>query len=460
MASKSSVETHPLRAWCALILVLLARAYRAFLLTLVAAAFVPLLWGWSSFVVESGSMEPGLSVGDVVVGKPVVEGAPILVGRVMIFTRPLAGSDQNVIHRVVKSLGQGTYATAGDANRSNDVDPVPLDKFRARATICVPFVGLPLIWWRSHDFALLLLWIAGTVAAFYLSSRPTCRKKHRRAQEGAKEPVVMAPVRKFGRGAAALAAATALVVAGTTLFAPERAGAAFSADTVNAGSRWQVAAVTSRATSRIQVYDTAADSGWYRRSSVAVNISATASGAASVRSISYRVNGGGITTSKTASLTFTLSTQGDNIITYFATDSFGAAESPHTAHIKLDNQSPALAVTSRVGDVTHAQWRAACAPLNVTGAVCGTVVDGTAGSGVSSVTYILFRSSDQTCFNGTSWTSAACSTRRPSTLGPGTFMVAVPDSALPAARTWYTITLYAEDVAGNSTNTTKNFSVG
>src|SRR5688500_6667914 len=78
----------PLRAWARLMAVLGSRMYRAFLLGLVAVAVAPVLLGWGSYVVESGSMEPSIQVGDVVVAKPYTEDQQIRVGRVFVFDDP------------------------------------------------------------------------------------------------------------------------------------------------------------------------------------------------------------------------------------------------------------------------------------------------------------------------------------------------------------------------------------
>lgn len=445
----------PVRAWAELFLVLGARVYRAFLLTLVAAALVPTLWSWTSYVVGSGSMAPALSVGDVVVARPLPEDARVPKG-VMVFTDPVR--DRILIHRVVERLGDGTFITAGDANEATDSTPVPRKSFLARGTICVPFVGLPIVWVQNRDVIPLLLWGLLTVGAFLLAGRRQGPPRHRlpspheaKVGDGAagKSKVLV-------RGTAAIAAA-GLLALGVAMAPFEHADAAFSAQTVSSGSTWKVAVVSSNATSHLRVYDTPEASGWYRRSSVSVNIYATAS-PGSVRSITYRVNDGSPVTIKSASIVFNLSRQGDNTITYFATDNHGVAETAHTVHIKLDNVSPTLSVTSRVGDMTHAQWRANCPQPGSTGGVCGATVD--TASGVASVTYVLSRSSDQRCFDGAAWTSAACSARTAATFTTSTWVALVPDALLQVPRTWYTITVFVTDVAGNSRNITRSFSVG
>lgn len=447
----------PARVWAGLALTLAARAYRAFLLTLVAAALVPTLWSWTSYVVESGSMTPALSVGDVVVGRPLPASDRVPNGRVMVFTDP--ARDRTLIHRVVERLGDGTFITAGDANEATDSTPVPRKNFIARGTICIPFVGLPVVWVQNHDVIPLLLWAVITSGALFVAAkRNPAPPRHRQPMPDDPEPTPAGSGRAvLGRTVGVVAGAGALAL-GLVMAPFSHADAAFSSKTANTGSVWKVAVVTPKATSNIQVYDTASASGWYQRGSVSVNIYASAAAGSSVRSITYRVNGGTAVTINSASIVFTLSTQVDNTITYFATDNQGTPEATRTAHIKLDNVAPSLTVTSQVGDMTHAQWRAACARPGSTGGLCGAIAD--AASGVASVQYVLTRSSDQRCYDGDKWTGAACARRTDATISSGTWAALVPDARLEVPRTWYTITIFVTDVAGNTSNLTRNFSVG
>jgi signal peptidase I len=452
----------PVLAWGGLVLVLLARTYRAFLLTLVVIATVPTLLGPTSHLIRSGSMEPAVSVGDVVIGTDRPDGDPVPVGRVMIFDNPDSASPHGtLVHRVMENLGDGTYVTAGDGNRDNDSTPVPAESFHSRATLCIPFVGLPVVWWAEHRLLELISWLVLTAAAFYFSSRPPCDPRHRRRRERNRAArAAAAGSAALKRLAVPVTVAASLVLVATVALTSVPADAAFSARTVTKGSTWTAAVNTSRATSTLTVYDTASASGWYQRGSVSVNISATAKGT-TVRSLTYRVNGGLPVTTRTSSLTFTLATQGDNVITYWATDGFGASESPRTAHVRLDSQPPTLNVTSTTGDRTHAQWRASCVATfpGTTGGVCGTVADGV-GSGVARVEYVVYRSSDARCFDGQKWTSVACNQRTAAVTTSGRWFAAVPDATLPSSRAWYTMVVYATDVAGNTVNTTRSFSVG
>ncbi len=176
------------RAWLTLGVLVVARAYRAFLLTLAVVAVLPVAWSWSSYLVTSGSMEPSFSIGDVVVAAPLSQDATIPIGRVMVFTNPAKPtSGVPLVHRVVAAAGHHRYTTAGDANAADDTMPAARRLFRAQARILVPYVGLPLIWWRTGQLLLLTSWLIATAAAFVVSSRP--RRWWRRRGSSPRRPL-------------------------------------------------------------------------------------------------------------------------------------------------------------------------------------------------------------------------------------------------------------------------------
>lgn len=229
-------EAGAVLAWSALLVLVLARGYRAVLLTLVVVALIPTVSAWSSYVLRTGSMEPSISTGDVVLAEPFAAGTRVPVGRVMIFTPPFATpGHETLVHRVVESLGDDTYVTAGDANRSTDVDPVPAANFRERPVICVPFVGLPLLWMSNRALLPVGVWLLLTMAAFYLAAPRAARRRRR---DGPRAGRSLA--RAVRRGAAVTAVVAAAVVAYVAGVPPGMAGAVLTANTVNPGSTWQV----------------------------------------------------------------------------------------------------------------------------------------------------------------------------------------------------------------------------
>lgn len=221
-----------------LALFLVARAVRSVLLVLVLVALVPQLWSWSSHLVRSDSMDPSLAVGDVVVAQP-FSGTRVPVGRVMLFKPPHPSPGQDVVvHRVVENLDGRSYVTRGDNNAGNDPDPIPAASFLAQARICVPFVGLPVQWWREQEYARVLAFLLGTSLALWCAAGGRGR-----ATGGSGGPrrggrrTRRARLRRASRpGVAAVALGTLVLAVGV----PTGADAAFSASTATRGLTWAV----------------------------------------------------------------------------------------------------------------------------------------------------------------------------------------------------------------------------
>ena len=151
----------PERAWRR-VGALVARSYLWFLVVLVAWTAVPVVFGFQSLTVTSGSMLPALSPGTVVLTQAV---APSEIERGdIVATRPDRASDQLVTHRVDQLVDDSTIRTRGDANTVPD-EPVARDEVAGRARLVVPFAGLPAVWAGGGRWELLGAWVALTLIA-------------------------------------------------------------------------------------------------------------------------------------------------------------------------------------------------------------------------------------------------------------------------------------------------------
>jgi signal peptidase len=95
----------------------------------------------ASFVVLSGSMEPAISAGDVVV-VATSDPSTIVAGDVITFSRGSSGVA--VTHRVVDvdtSGAEPLFYTKGDANDNVDVSPVPASAVVGTVVLVIPFIG-------------------------------------------------------------------------------------------------------------------------------------------------------------------------------------------------------------------------------------------------------------------------------------------------------------------------------
>lgn len=101
-----------------------------------ASSILPIPGGVKFFVVQSGSMEPSIRTGGVVVVRPVAE---YRVGDVVTF-RSNGGKNVPTTHRIVE-IKDGRYVTKGDANDNQDTGEVTGNKILGRVLFDVPYLG-------------------------------------------------------------------------------------------------------------------------------------------------------------------------------------------------------------------------------------------------------------------------------------------------------------------------------
>jgi signal peptidase I len=125
---------------------------------LVLVVGAPLLTGSRSFTVLSGSMEPAISAGDVVVDEPIPVHAA-RAGDVVTFPSP-ENAERLITHRV-QSVAPGgrrlNFITRGDANSGTESWSAPADGRIGRVVYTLPKMGYALNWARSPQGTLILV---------------------------------------------------------------------------------------------------------------------------------------------------------------------------------------------------------------------------------------------------------------------------------------------------------------
>jgi len=113
--------------------------------TIAFLAVGPLVLPYKVDAVLSGSMEPTIPVGSLVLLRP-VDAGQVAVGDIITFHRP-DRSDQLVTHRVVgiEDVATGrAFVTQGDANPAPDPWRVPATGSGWRCVFNVPYLGYPI----------------------------------------------------------------------------------------------------------------------------------------------------------------------------------------------------------------------------------------------------------------------------------------------------------------------------
>lgn len=125
--------------------------------------------GYRPVVVTSGSMEPAVRTGDVVITKPVGMDDEVGDQTVIDFEDPATA--ERHLHRVIEVTPDG-YRTKGDANADADPQIVPQDHVHGAGFVLAPYVGFLPIWVQERAWAPLAA-AAVALIALALMSRQT-----------------------------------------------------------------------------------------------------------------------------------------------------------------------------------------------------------------------------------------------------------------------------------------------
>ena len=141
------------------------RIVRNCLVTLFVAAFVAVLFSvlpiqgmYRLYTVQSGSMEPKLQTGSLVVVKPA---AAYVVGDIITFSDS-ANSKNTTTHRIVGMNGT-SFLTKGDANDSVDMNSVPETNVIGKVLFHIPYIGYPVGYAKTLPGLIILIVIPSTI---------------------------------------------------------------------------------------------------------------------------------------------------------------------------------------------------------------------------------------------------------------------------------------------------------
>lgn len=113
---------------------------------LLAGVFLPASIGYQVRMVISGSMEPTIHLGSVVMVRPA---ADYQVGDIITFERT---GEEATTHRIVSdeiASGVMQYTVKGDANNANDSRPVTETEVLGKVWLTVPYMGYVLDFLRT-----------------------------------------------------------------------------------------------------------------------------------------------------------------------------------------------------------------------------------------------------------------------------------------------------------------------
>ena len=122
-----------------------------------------LFGGHHLYIVQSGSMEPSIMAGDIIVTSRQLT---YHQNDVITFNNPDRGV---VTHRIAEIVNSGTNTsiiTKGDANRSTDSDNITLDQIIGKVVLVLPRCGYLVVFSRQPLGMLILIGIPGLIIVF------------------------------------------------------------------------------------------------------------------------------------------------------------------------------------------------------------------------------------------------------------------------------------------------------
>lgn len=230
-----------------LILVLASRVYMGVMLGLVTWTMFPMLMGWQATVVMSGSMSPGINVGDIILAQPLtpeqVASKDFVVSGSVPLVRDPVRPDTLLTHRVIELLPTGGFVTKGDANPESDSTPVPANNIVGIERLLIPYLGIPVQALRVGNVLPAILFAAFTLAAQLIIMRDRRDMKMTDSGKGA-PPKLPTAKRNRWRYSARKPVASSLAVVALIGFAATSSGstAIFSGLSNNDISQFNAAA--------------------------------------------------------------------------------------------------------------------------------------------------------------------------------------------------------------------------
>lgn len=129
---------------------------------LIVVSFLPIPGNYKLLIVQSGSMEPAIHTGSVVVVKPAES---YKAGDIITFSDK--GKDKTTTHRVLDLeviSGQTQYITKGDANNAEDTSKVSESKVIGKVLASIPYAGYLLAFAKEPlGFVLLVIVPCGII---------------------------------------------------------------------------------------------------------------------------------------------------------------------------------------------------------------------------------------------------------------------------------------------------------
>ncbi|MEG1584092.1 MAG: signal peptidase I [Anaerovorax sp.] len=164
------------------------------LLLMAVVMNISVFTNYQSLAVVSGSMEPTLPYGSLIVISPQKE---YEVEDIVTFHSTGDGEVKRFTHRIV-SINEGLVATKGDANNAIDPSPTSLSRAEGKVVVTIPYIGYLVMffekrWVKIAAILLVLLWMAVELELAKRRKKLKNQEGESLMKEGGEHPEEIAP---------------------------------------------------------------------------------------------------------------------------------------------------------------------------------------------------------------------------------------------------------------------------
>ncbi|MCX6810309.1 MAG: signal peptidase I [Candidatus Berkelbacteria bacterium] len=150
---------------------------------IIGVALLPIKNNYKLLAVTSGSMEPAIGVGSLVVVKPASEYG---IGDIVTFTSEKTASEKSVTTHRIQSIseknGEKIYATKGDANNTADSRTITDDQIVGKYRFGIALLGYLLKYLKTLPGLILIIVIPATIIIYEETKKIAREAKEIRAK--------------------------------------------------------------------------------------------------------------------------------------------------------------------------------------------------------------------------------------------------------------------------------------
>ena len=141
----------------------------------------PSFLGIKTYVIISGSMEPNIKIGDIVITEKVKENLEI--GDIISYRKGSSVITHRISQIIEKENGEKVYKTKGDNNNTEDSEEIAIENIEGKVVKIIPKIGKVTILLHNKLISIIVLIILGTYISKSYKKNKKLNIRHNKRME-------------------------------------------------------------------------------------------------------------------------------------------------------------------------------------------------------------------------------------------------------------------------------------